>query len=100
MVWVSEAVLSALDYYISHGGGSRGARAICSGQGTRQPEASVEDLSRFRFVVEQDKDRKEKILVRREGDALHIHTTTVDLEPKVEREFFEKGWGAYLIKEG
>ena len=50
MAWVSEAVLTALDHYISNGGGSRGARAICSEEGTRSPEASVEDLSRFRFV--------------------------------------------------
>jgi len=100
MVWVSEAVLAALDHYIRHGGGSRGARAICSDEGTRTPEARIEDLSRFRFVVERDKDRQEKIIVSREGDGIRIRTIPVDLEPKVQREFFEKGWGAYLIKEG
>ena len=64
MTWVSEAVLSALDFYIRNGGGSRGARAICADNGTQGPEASVEDLSRFRFVEEQEQDRHEKILVR------------------------------------
>ncbi|MBC8189598.1 MAG: FAD-binding protein [Puniceicoccaceae bacterium] len=100
MTWVSEAVLTALDFYISHGGGSRGARAICADNGTQSPEASVEDLSRFRFVEEQAKDKEEKILVSLGGDSIEIRTIGVQLDPTVEREFFEKGWGAYLIKEG
>lgn len=100
MVGVSEAVLTALDHYIRNGGGSRGARAICAEGGTRCPDASREDLSRFRFVEEQDKDRQEKLVVSREGDAIKIHALPVDLTPEVQREFFEKGWGPYLIKEG
>ena len=72
MAWVSEAVLTALDHYISEGGGSRGARAICSNASTRCPEASVEDLSRFRFVEEQPKDRNEKLLVSRVADGIKI----------------------------
>ncbi|MGZ0655596.1 FAD-binding protein [Coraliomargarita sp. W4R53] len=100
MAWVSEAVLTALDHYIQHGGGSRGARAICAIDGTRCPEASHEDLSRFRFVEEQAKDREEKLIVSREGDRISVHALPVDLTPEVKREFFEKGWGPYLIKEG
>ncbi|MDQ8194178.1 FAD-binding protein [Coraliomargarita sp. SDUM461004] len=100
MVWVSEAVLTALDYYIQNGGGSRGARAICSPEGTRCPDASHEDLSRFRFVEEQAKDREEKLIVSREGENIRVHALPVDLTPEVKREFFEKGWGPYLIKEG
>jgi succinate dehydrogenase / fumarate reductase, flavoprotein subunit len=100
MVWVSEAVLSALDHYIKNGGGSRGARAICSEAGTRSPDASHEDLSRFRFVEEQAKDMEEKLIVSREDDQITIHALPVDLTPEVKREFFEKGWGPYLIKEG
>jgi succinate dehydrogenase/fumarate reductase flavoprotein subunit len=100
MVWASEAVLSVLDYYISHGGGSRGARAICAETGTQCPDAFKEDLSRFRFIEEQVQDRDEKLVIRREGDALVIRALAVDLTPEVKREFFEKGWGAYLIKEG
>ncbi|MBC8188973.1 MAG: FAD-binding protein [Puniceicoccaceae bacterium] len=98
MAWVSDAVLTALDHYISEGGGSRGARAICSNAGTRCPEASVEDLSRFRFVEEQPKDRNEKLLVSRVADGIKISALPVDLTPEVQREFFEKGWGNYLIK--
>ncbi len=100
MVWVSEAVLTALDFYIRNGGGSRGARAICSEAGTRSPEAACEDLSRFRFVEEQAKDREEKLVVSRVNDGIAISALPVDLTPEVKREFFEKGWGAYLIKEG
>ena len=100
MTWVSEAVLSALDFYIRNGGGSRGARAICADNGTQSPEASVEDLSRFRFVEEQEQDRHEKILVRQVDGLITIDTLPVDLTADAKREFFEKGWGPYLIKEG
>lgn len=100
MVWVSEAVLTALDHYISQGGGSRGARAICSETGTRCPDAREEDLSRFRFVEEQAQDRNEKLVVNRVDDEITIRALPVDLTPEVKREFFEKGWGPYLIKEG
>lgn len=100
MAQVSEAVLTALDHYIRNGGGSRGARAICADEGTRCPEASSEDLSRFRFIEEQEKDRQEKLIVSRQGDGIHIQALPVDRTPQVQREFFEKGWGSYLIKEG
>lgn len=100
MVWVSEAVLTALDFYISEGGGSRGARAICSDAGTRSPDANGEDLSRFKFIEEQPKDRDEKLIVSRVEDGIKISALPVDLTPEVKREFFEKGWGPYLIKEG
>ncbi len=100
MVWVSEAVLTALDHYIRNGGGSRGARAICSEVGTRCPDANGEDLSRFRFIEEKAKDRDEKLVVRRVEDGIAISALPVDLTPEVKREFFEKGWGPYLIKEG
>lgn len=100
MAWVSEAVLTALDHYIREGGGSRGARAICSEQGTRIPDATVEDLSRFRFVEEQAKDKEEKLIVSRVEGGIAISALPVDRDPLVQREFFEKGWGSYLIKEG
>jgi hypothetical protein len=100
MAWVSEAVLTALNHYILQGGGSRGARAICSEVGTRCPESNGEDLSRFRFVEEQTQDRNEKLIVSRVDDGIAISAVSVDLTPEVQREFFEKGWGAYLINEG
>ena len=100
MAQVSEAVLTSLDHYIQNGGGSRGARAICSPDGGQCPEGHGEDLSQFRFIEEKAKDRDEKLAVRREADGYVIDTIPVDLTPEIEREFFEKGWGPYLIKEG
>lgn len=100
MALVSEAVLTALDHYIQRGGGSRGARAICSDAGTKCPDGNGEDLGRFRFVEEQAKDRDEKLVVTYVGDHFEVSAKPIDLKPVVEREFFEKGWGPYLIKEG
>lgn len=100
MTYVSEAVLTALDHYIDNGGGSRGARAICDANGPECPEAYVEDLSRFRFVVEQPKDKEEKLVIRLEDGEFKMSSLPVDLTPEIQREFFEKGWGPYLIKEG
>lgn len=100
MAAVSEAVLTALDHYIANGGGSRGARAICSNDGTKCPEAKDVDLSEFRFIEEQAGDKDEKLVVRPDGDGFAIEVLKVDRSPEVEREFFEKGWGPYLIKEG
>ena len=98
MAYVSEAVLSALDHYIENGGGSRGARAICADDGTQCPEAYVEDLSRFRFIEERAEDKQEKLVVSFNGKDFKISTLPIDASPKVSREFFEKGWGSYLIK--
>lgn len=100
MTLVSEAVLTALSHYIENGGGSRGARAICSPSGAQCPEGHGEDLSGFRFIEEQAKDREEKLIVKKVGDDFVVEAVKVDLTPEVSREFFEKGWGPYLIKEG
>lgn len=100
MALVSEAILTALSHYIENGGGSRGARAICSSQGAQCPEAKVEDLSRFRFVVEQEKDRDEKLIVKVGENGIVVDSIPVDLTPEVTRAFFEKAWGHYLISEG
>lgn len=100
MAYVSEAVLTALDHYIKNGGGSRGARAICSDAGGQCPEAHQEDLSGFRFIQEKDKDKNEKLIASFEKGAFRISPLAVDLTPEVEREFFEKGWGPYLLQEG
>lgn len=100
MAYVSEAVLTALDHYIENGGGSRGARAICAEDGEQCPEAYKEDLSRFRFIEEQPKDKEEKLVVHFDDGAFKVSALPVDRTPEVEREFFEKGWGPYLMKEG
>lgn len=100
MAMVSEAVLAALSHYIANGGGSRGARAICSPEGTSCPEAKEADLSAFRFIVEQEKDKEERIVVSWDSRGISIRTEQVGREPTARREFFEKTWGDFLIKEG
>ena len=61
---LSEAVLTALAFYIARGGGSRGARAICASDGDRVPEARIGRLEDVRFVSERTEDRAEQIHVR------------------------------------
>ncbi len=100
MAFASEAVLTALDYYICSGGGSRGARAICSDAGTQCPDAYQEDLSRFRFIEEKPEDKAQRLVVQLKDGAFSVHPEPVDLTPEIEREFFEKGWGPYLVQEG
>ena len=60
----SEAVLTALAFYLERGGGSRGARAVCTPNGDRTPQARTGPLNDVRFVSERDKDRREQIHVR------------------------------------
>ena len=59
-----------------------------------------EDLSGFRFIEEQEGDRHQKIVVTRNGDSIELSTVSVSMNQEIKREFFEKGWGAYLIREG
>ena len=60
----SEAVLTALDFYIERGGGSRGARAVCSPRRRRIPQARAGPFEDVRFIPERDEDRAEQIHVR------------------------------------
>ncbi len=57
MAIASEAVLTALDFYIGRGGGSRGARAVLDPLGESAPEARAEDLSRYRFRAERSRTK-------------------------------------------
>ena len=58
MAIASEAVLTALDFYIQGGGGSRGARAICDPKGELTPLTQKGALSEFRFLPERAADRE------------------------------------------
>lgn len=94
---VSEAVLAALDFYIRRGGGSRGARMLCSPQGTAVPATRAGPLDDFRILPENPALRGEQILVRRRDDG----TLEVGVRPlrgieDTGRIFFEKHWSAYL----
>jgi hypothetical protein len=92
----SEAVLAALDFFIRRGGGSRGARAICSSRGDQVPLASSGPLEDFRFVSERIDDRLEQILVRMEGDRFAIRTRPLRTRPGDEKPVFERNWPDYL----
>jgi succinate dehydrogenase / fumarate reductase, flavoprotein subunit len=69
MAFASEAVLTALDAYLSRGGGSRGARAVCDPHGSDVPVTQAGPLEAFRFRAERPQDRAEKIAIRFEDGA-------------------------------
>ena len=96
MALASEAVLTALSFYIARGGGSRGARAICDARGDSVPEARAENLEAFRFRPERASDRAEQIWVRRKGESFAIGVRPTREIDRGERPFFERNWPDYL----
>jgi succinate dehydrogenase / fumarate reductase, flavoprotein subunit len=96
MALVSEAVLAALSYYVGRGGGSRGARTVCSLNGDQVPLARTGPLEESRFHSERAKDRSEQILVRLEGDKFICSTRAVRRHGRTQRAFFERDWPAFL----
>src|SRR5579872_5898545 len=63
----SEAILKALNFYLERGGGSRGARAVCSPEGGRIPNPEPARLWTSASTPERDEDRREQIHVRMDG---------------------------------
>ena len=96
MAIVSEAVLSALAFYIDAGGGSRGARAILAPEGTRVPHSRQGPLADVRFLPEREQDRAETVLVRREGDGFALRTRALRRRDRNARAFFEREWPDFL----
>ncbi len=94
---VSEAVLAALAFYIGRGGGSRGARAVCSPDGERAPLARTGPLDDFRFIAERAEDRNEQIFVRLDEGHSVIRTRPVCARDRDHRPFFERDWPDFLI---
>jgi succinate dehydrogenase/fumarate reductase flavoprotein subunit len=96
MALASEAVLAALDFYISNAGGSRGARAICDPEGASLPKARTGPLPDVRFRPERDVDKETQIVVRLVDRAISITTRsnrTFDADAK---SVFERDWPAWL----
>ena len=60
---MSEAVLTALAFYIERGGGSRGASAFAPRTAIARPKPAPGPLEDVRFVSERDEDRAEQIHV-------------------------------------
>jgi succinate dehydrogenase/fumarate reductase flavoprotein subunit len=96
MALTSEAVLTALHHYVAHGGGSRGARALCSPSGTEVPLARLGALEQYRFRPERGADRHVQIRVRyldRRFVAREVALRELD---GLEGICFEKDWARYL----
>lgn len=96
MALASEAVLSALDYYIRHGGGSRGARAICDPQGESLPLTRNGPLEEYRFRKERETQKGEQIVVKLNGHDLEVSVRDIRSFDEQERSFFERDWPDWL----
>ena len=96
MALASEAVLSALDFFIRGGGGSRGARAICDIAGESTPLARSGPLPDYRFRKERESHRKEQIVVRLDGDEIRLSTQANRSFDESAKSFFERDWPSWL----
>ena len=96
MAIASEAVLTALDFYIRGGGGSRGARAICDPNGELTPLTQKGALSEFRFLPERAADRDARIFVRYENGRFSCEIRPIRRRPRDDPAFFERDWPRFL----
>ena len=92
----SEAVLTALAFYLERGGGSRGARTVCSPDGDRTPQARRGPLNEVRFVSERDENRGEQIHVRFCDGKFVCEPQPIRQRDRDYRPFFERDWPDYL----
>ncbi len=96
MALASEAVLTALDAYLSRGGGSRGARAICDPNGSDVPLTRAGPIEAFRFRTERKQDRSEKIAIRVENGAFICSFQPVRRHDPSQAAYFERDWAEFL----
>jgi succinate dehydrogenase / fumarate reductase flavoprotein subunit len=96
MALASEAVLAALDHYLSQGGGSRGARMVCDPAGTLVPATARGPLDDMRFVPEQAAHRAEQIVVRMGARGPELRSAALRGSDGTERPFFERHWPDFL----
>lgn len=95
MALASEAVLCALDTYISDGGGSRGARAICDPQGDALPDTVQGPIVDARFRAERDADKVQQLIVTYDGVRMDVSSRD-NRRHDGARSFFERDWPAWL----
>jgi succinate dehydrogenase / fumarate reductase flavoprotein subunit len=93
---LSEAVLTALAFYIERGGGSRGARTICAPTGDRVPESRIGMLEDVRFVSERAEDRTEQVHVRFDAVAFVCEARPIRRLNRDDKPFFERDWPDFL----
>ena len=96
MAVASEAVLTALDAYLSRGGGSRGARATCDPEGSDVPVTKAGPLEAFRFRAERIQDRAEKIAIHFESGAFKCSFEQVRRHDHSQAAYFERDWAEFL----
>ncbi|MDR1463058.1 MAG: hypothetical protein LBI68_07995, partial [Azoarcus sp.] len=96
MALTSEAVLSALNFYLSNGGGSRGARLVCSASGAQVPETRTGRLEEYRFRPERDEDKNRQIRVRYTNGQFDAYETALRTMPRPDHFYFEKNWAPFL----
>ena len=88
-----------LDAYLSDGGGSRGARAICDPKGSAVPITRLGPLEAYRFRAERTDDRARKTLVRLVGDSFVCDPRPIRRRDRAETAYFERDWGRFLSGE-
>ena len=96
MAMASEAVLAAPDHCIRHGGGSRGARAICNPAGEALPAARTGPLQDCRFRKENPRDRDRQLVVRLQTGEIMVSARPVRSFDEAAKPFFERDWPAWL----
>jgi hypothetical protein len=96
MAIASEAVLTALDFYIQGGGGSRGARAICDPKGELTPRTQNGPLAEFRFLPERKQDRESRIFVRYENRRFSCEARPIRRRARDDPASFERDWPRFL----
>ncbi|MFA9438051.1 FAD-binding protein [Uliginosibacterium sp. sgz301328] len=96
MAVASEAILHALRHYIVHGGGSRGARALCAPNAPHAPETRQGPLDAFRFIAERPQDRAVQIHVRRVGSRFDTSERPPRTADGTTGVYFEKNWMPFL----
>lgn len=99
MALASEALLVALESYIARGGGSRGARMLCSAQGDVAPQTREGVLSEFRFISEKAEHRQEQIQVTWRNGEFVVEQRPLRTLDDLSTIFFEKNWPDYLTEE-
>ncbi|THD42624.1 MAG: FAD-binding protein [Bradyrhizobium sp.] len=92
----SEAILTALAFYLDRGGGSRGARAVCSSSGDQVPQGRSGPIEQARFVSERPQDRAEQIHIRLRDEAFVCEPRPIRKRNRNDSPFFERDWPDYL----
>lgn len=96
MALASEALLVALETYIARGGGSRGARMLCSAQGDVAPQTREGVLAEFRFLSEKAEHRQEQLQVTWRHGGFVVEPRALRTLDDLSTIFFEKNWPDFL----